>query len=275
VGLAAGLAILFLIERIDDRLSSLGDVQKHFPEKVLGQIIHQSHNAAALELLRPDDARHSFAESFRAIRSAFVYLPDEKARPKSILITSAIPGEGKSTVSANLAIAFALSGAKTLLVDCDLRRGGQHRAFGLNNDAGLSEVLQDRVPWTEVVKPSGWNNLSVITRGGNLQQPAEHLLSPAADRFLKEAYKAYDYIIVDSAPVMVAEDTASLAPKIDAVGVVLRFSVSSARMSRRTIDRLKERRARVLGVILNEITVSMPEYGYYNYGGYYYDEAKT
>lgn len=274
-GLAAGLAILFLMERLDDRMASILDVQNHFSEKILGQVVHQDHVAGGLQLLQPEDERHSFAESFRSIRSSFLYLPAKNARPKSILITSAIPGEGKSTVSSNLAIAFALAGAKTLLVDADLRRGGVHKAFGVSNAAGLSEILRDVVPWAEVVKPTAWANLSVITRGGNLPHPSEHLLAPITDRFLKEVYQQYDYVIIDSAPVMVAEDTPCLAPKLDTVAVVMRFSVSSARLTRRTLDRLKERQANVLGMILNEITASMPEYGYHYYGSYYHDEAKV
>lgn len=272
-GLAAGLAILFLMERLDDRIASILDVQNHFNEKILGQVVHQDPVGGTLQLLQPEDERHSFAESFRSIRSSLLYIP--KNRPKSILVTSAIPGEGKSTVSSNLAVAFALAGAKTLLVDADLRRGGVHKTFGLSNDAGLAEVLRDMVPWEEVVRPTNLPSLSVITRGGNIPHPSEHLLAPITDRFLKEVYQQYDYIIVDSAPVMVAEDTPSLAPKIDAVAVVMRFSVSSSRLTRRTIDRLKDRQAHVLGLVLNEISVSMPEYGYHYYGSYYHDEAKA
>ncbi len=272
-GLVLGLGILFLMERLDDRVASMLDVQNHFSEKILGQVVHQDHVSGTLQLLQPEDERHSFAESFRSIRSSLLYLP--KARPKSILVTSAIPGEGKSTVSSNLALAFALAGAKTLLVDADLRRGGVHKSFGVDNRAGLSEILRDLVPWSEVVKPTHMPNLSVITRGGNLPHPSEHLLAPITDRFLQEVYQQYDYVIIDSAPVMVAEDTPSLAPKLDAVAVVMRFSVSSARLTRRTIDRLKERQANVLGLVLNEISVSMPEYGYHYYGSYYHDEAKA
>jgi len=272
-GLAAGLAILFLMERLDDRIASMLDVQNHFNEKILGQVVHQDPVGGTLQLLQPEDERHSFAESFRSIRSSLLYIP--KNRPKSILVTSAIPGEGKSTVSSNLAVAFALAGAKTLLVDADLRRGGVHKTFGLSNEAGLAEVLRDMVPWEEVVRPTNFPTLSVITRGGNLPHPSEHLLAPITDRFLKEVYQQYDYIIVDSAPVMVAEDTPSLAPKLDTVAVVMRFSVSSSRLTRRTIDRLKERQAHVLGLVLNEISVSMPEYGYHYYGSYYHDEAKA
>lgn len=275
-GLLSGLGILFLIERLDDRIASLMDVQKNFGEHILGQIVHQDPPAAGrLELLQPEDSRHSFVEAFRSLRSSFLYPARHAARPKTILITSAIPGEGKSTVSNNLAIAFALAGARTLLVDMDLRRGTLHSAFKLNNDAGMTEVLKEAIPWTEAARPTDLDTLSVITRGGVLQNPGEYLLSSSLDRFFKEVEEEYDYVIIDSAPVMVAEDTPTLARKADAVAVVARFSLSSARLTRRTLERLTERQANVMGLVLNEITAAMPEYGYHYYGSYYQDEAKV
>ncbi len=271
-GLFSGLAILFLVERLDDRLASLMDVQKSFDERILGQIVRQDLDGERVELLQPDDSRHSFAESFRSLRSSFLYPAGQSARPKTILITSAIPGEGKSTVSSNLAIAFAQAGARTLLVDMDMRRGSLHSAFKLSNDAGMAEVLRGSVPWNEVTNSTSWEKLSIITRGGLLQNPGEHFLGTIMDRFLEEAGKAYDYVIVDSAPVMVAEDTSTLARKIDATAVVVRFSLSSARLSKRTLERLTDRHVNVMGLVLNEITAAMPEYGYHHYGSYYREE---
>jgi capsular exopolysaccharide synthesis family protein len=251
------------------------DVQKYFDERVLGQIVRQDTLAGKLDLLRGDDLRHSFAESFRSLRSSFLYPAGEAAQPQTILITSAIPGEGKTAVSSNLAIAFALAGARTLLVDLDLRRGSLHAAFGIPDGEGMAEVLKGSASWSEVVKPTHLNSLFVITRGGSLPDPSENFLSPKMDRFLEQVANLYDYVIIDSAPVMVAEDTPTLARKVDATAVVLRFSLSSARLSRRTLERLADRQANVLGLILNDITPSMPEYGHHHYGSYYRDDAKV
>ncbi|MGV3531021.1 MAG: GumC family protein [Chthoniobacteraceae bacterium] len=274
-GLIAGLGILLLIERLDDRLASIMDVQNHFEERVLGQIVHEDQVAGRLELLHADDQRHSFVEAFRSLRSSFLYPPDGKPAPRTILITSAIPGEGKSTTSSNLAVAFALSGARTLLVDLDLRRGTVHTGFRLNNDAGMAEVLKKAISWKEATNTTDWENLSVITRGGLLNGPGEHLMGSGLDQFLKEASQEYDYVIIDSAPVMVAEDTPTLARKVDAAALVVRFNLSSARLSRRSLERLADRRVNVMGIVLNEITASMPEYGYHHYGSYYADPVEA
>ncbi len=261
-GLLVGLAILFLIERIDDRLSSLVDVQAHFHERVLGQIGHEA-GGGDVQLLQVNDPRHSFAEAFRSLRSSLVFMPTERTKPKVILITSAIPGEGKSTVASNLAIAFAIAGARTLLVDADLRRGALHTRFNIAGGVGLSEVLQQTVPWQEAVTPTAWKNLCLLPRGNPLQQPGEYLLSPTANRFFAEIRNEYEYVIVDSAPILVAEDTSGIVSRVDAIAVVLRFIVSSVRLSHRAIARIKERQGNVVGVVLNEISAALPEYNYY------------
>ncbi|MDQ6623190.1 MAG: AAA family ATPase, partial [Verrucomicrobiota bacterium] len=196
-GALAGIAILLLLDRIDDRMASFGEFQHHFSENVLGQIPREK-TKGKVSLLQPDDARHIFAESYRNIRSSIFFMPYEGPRPKTILITSAVPNEGKSTISANLAITFALSGAKTLLIDGDLRRGAQREAFDISSRIGFSEVLKGEVNWQEVVVPTTYPNLFVLPRGKTLSQPSEHLLRESTDRFLQEIYHHYDYIIIDS-----------------------------------------------------------------------------
>ncbi len=129
-GAFAGLVILGLLDRIDDRMASFTEFQHYFTENILGQIPKEK-GKGKITLLQPEDARHVFAESYRNVRSSIFFMPYEGPRPKTLLITSAVPNEGKSTVSSNLAITMALSGAKTLLIDGDLRRGAiQDRVLG-------------------------------------------------------------------------------------------------------------------------------------------------
>src|SRR6266403_523145 len=160
IGALAGLAILVLLDRIDDRMASFSEFQHHFSENILGQIPKEK-TKDKVDLLQPDDARHVFAESYRNIRSSIFFMPYDGPRPKSFLVTSAVPGEGKSTVSANLAITMALSGARTLLIDCDLRRGALREAFGISSKIGFSEVLKQEVNWREVVVPTAYETLFV------------------------------------------------------------------------------------------------------------------
>jgi polysaccharide biosynthesis transport protein len=219
--------------------------------------------------LQPDDARHVFAESYRNVRSSIFFMPYQGPRPKTFLVTSAVPNEGKSTVSANLAITMALSGAKTLLIDCDLRRGALRETFGISSRIGFSEVLKNEVNWKEVVVPTSVPSLFILPRGKTLSQPSEHLLRDSTDKLLKEIYSHYDYIVIDSSPILAADDTTSLAPKIDATLFVVRLSYTSARLTRKALELLYSRQVNVPGVILNFVDTSLPEYYYYQYSEYY------
>src|SRR5881275_2135793 len=268
IGALAGLAILILLDRIDDRMASFSEFQHHFSENVLGQIPKEK-TKGKVDLLQPDDSRHVFAESYRNVRSSIFFMPYEGPRPKSFLVTSAVPSEGKSTVSANLAITMALSGARTLLIDCDLRRGALREAFGISSKIGFSEVLKGEVNWQEVVVPTAYETLFVLPRGKTLSQPSEHLLRDSTEALLKEIYQHYDYIIIDSSPVLAADDTTSLAPKIDATIFVVRLSYTSARLTKKALELLYGRQVNIPGVILNFVDTSLPEYYYYQYSEYY------
>jgi capsular exopolysaccharide synthesis family protein len=267
-GALAGIAILFLLDRIDDRMASFGEFQHHFAENVLGQIPKEK-TKGKVTLLQPDDARHVFAESYRNVRSSLFFMPYQGPRPKTFLITSAVPNEGKSTVSANLAITMALSGAKTLLIDCDLRRGALRETFGISSRIGFSEVLKQEVKWKEVVVPTSVPSLFILPRGKTLSQPSEHLLRESTEKLLQEIYSHYDYIVIDSSPILAADDTTSLAPKIDATLFVVRLSYTSARLTRKALELLYSRQVNVPGVILNFVDTSLPEYYYYQYSEYY------
>src|SRR6202040_1697950 len=204
-----------------------------------------------LTLLQPEDARHVFAESYRNVRSSIFFMPYEGPRPKTLLITSSVPNEGKSTIASNLAITMALSGARTLLIDGDLRRGALREAFGVSSKIGFSEVLKQEVNWQEVVVPTSYPSLFILPRGKSLSQPSEHLLRDSTDVLLKEMYSYYDYIIIDSSPILAPDDTTSLAPKIDATLFVVRLSYTSARLTKKVVELLYNRQVNVPGVILN------------------------
>ena len=269
VGLGTGIGILALMDRMDDRMNSISDFQMHFEEHVMGQIPRDlSDNPTAL--LQPNDQRHQIVESFRNLRSTLLYMPLDGARPKTLLVTSAIPNEGKSTLSSNLALVMAFAGMKTLLIDGDLRRGEIHNAFGLTRDPGFTDVLKHNVNWKIAIRTTGVENLHVLPRGTNVAQPSEYLLSKATDRLLQELYPLYDYIIIDSSPVLAADDTASLAPKIDATLFVVRLSFTPAKMTRKSLEILHKRQANIPGLVLNQVDARSPEFVYYQYSEYYH-----
>ncbi len=269
-GLLAGLLILVLFDQLDDRVASFSEFQVHFVDRVLAQIPSAAGRKSAdnLELLTLDDERHSFSEAFRSLRSSIFFLPVEGAPPKTLLITSATPNEGKSTVAMNCALTIALSGSRVLLIDGDLRRGEIHRVFGLKNELGFSDVLTGTCTLDAAVQSTHVPTLSLLSVGATVSNPGELYLSSATDRFLKEVYPTYDYIIIDSSPVMAADDTTSLAPKTDATIFVFRFTSSSARVSRKAIEFLRDRQANIIGIVCNDVSEAMQEYHYHRYPDY-------
>jgi Mrp family chromosome partitioning ATPase len=266
-GALAGIAILLLLDRIDDRMASFGEFQNHFSENVLGQIPREK-TKGKVTLLQPDDARHIFAESYRNIRSSIFFMPYDGPRPKTLLITSAVPNEGKSTISANLAITFALSGARTLLIDGDLRRGASvkrsisHRDRLLRSPEGRSELAgsdrADRLP--KPLRPPARQDPLATERA---PAPRFDRSPPAGDL---QSLRLHHHRQLAG---LAADDTTSLAPKIDATLFVVRLSYTSARLTKKSLELLYNRQVNVPGVILNYVDTSLPEYYYYQYSEYY------
>ncbi|MCX6853988.1 MAG: polysaccharide biosynthesis tyrosine autokinase [Verrucomicrobia bacterium] len=273
-GMLLGMIVLVLFDRLDDRMNSFSEFQGLFPaEAVLGQIPEQRQRGD-VALLRPNDDRHLYAEAFRNVRSSILFKNWQGKPPKTILVTSAVPNEGKTTVTSNLAVTMATSGARVLLADCDLRRGGVSELFKLPGGPGLSEVLLGKLHWRDAVQETGIRGLDLLARGEVFDQTSEMLLSKTAEEMLREMGDEYDYVIFDSAPVLVADDTASFAPKIDVVLFVVRLSSTMARLTGKALDLLYDRQVNVGGVILNRSTTNLKEYTYYNYASYYYAPKK-
>lgn len=273
-GVGVGIVILLLFDRLDDRMNSFNEFQVLFPgEAVLGQVPEQ-RNRGDVALLRPNDDRHLYAEAFRNIRSSILFKNWQGKPPKTILVTSAVPNEGKTTVTSNLAVTMALAGARVLLADCDLRRGGVSELFKLPSTPGLSEALRGKISWRDAVQETSTRNLDLLARGDVFDQTSEMLLSKTAEEMLGEMSEEYDYVIFDSAPVLVADDTASFAPKLDSVLFVVRMSSTMARLSGKALDLLYERQVNIGGVILNRSSSNLKEYTYYNYASYYYAPSK-
>jgi succinoglycan biosynthesis transport protein ExoP len=267
-GLIAGLIAIFVLDKMDDRISSLIELQSLFPEPLLGQIPKETLSSEGA-LLKPGDERQAFIEAFRTLRSSLIFLPVDGKRPKTFVITSALPDEGKTTVSSNLAVTLAFSGAKVLLIDADMRSGKVSHLFGAQGAMGLSNVLTKGMPWREVISQTWIDNLYLMPCGPSVQNTAEHLLGKVTDKFIKDIYDEFDYILFDSPPVIILDDTLSLSPKIDATLFVLRFDQSSTRASRRALELLHGRQANVIGLICNGVALSETEYNYnYSYRQY-------
>jgi capsular exopolysaccharide synthesis family protein len=272
VGLVVGVIMLLLLDRLDDRLNSFTELEELFDEDVLGQIPRERKppRGGILPFVQADDQRHPFIESYRNLRSSLLYMAQTGTRPHTLLVTSSVPNDGKSLTTANLAITLAMGGARVLLVDADLRKGNLAGRFNIESESGLFEVLSQGIPWRSPVKETAVANLRLLPRGATTQRSSELFLGPVMDKFLQESIKEYDYVLIDTAPVMAADDVTSLAPLVDGVIFVIRAEFTSARVARAALDMLYQRKARVLGVVFNSVRATASDYySYYRYRDYY------
>ncbi len=216
------------------------------------------------------------AESIRTLRTRILH-PSTGKRPRSILVTSASPGEGKSFICANLAISLA-QGVDNycLLADCDLRRPTQHTLFGLSNKAGLSDYLQRTKKLPELLVPSGVDKLSILLAGPRSINPAELLGSASMTSLVDELVMRYDdrIVLLDSPPLHAASETAILARHVEGVILVVRYGESRREYVKSLVDAIG--RDKIIGVVFNAYKANMLDtkvFGYYEYQqNYYYSE---
>jgi polysaccharide biosynthesis transport protein len=271
VGLGLGVLLLLFIDRLDDRMVSFTELKEAFDEEVVGQIPREKSRGPKRQVafIGPEDERHSFVEAFRNLRSSLLYMAGVETRPKTLLVTSSVPNEGKSLTAANLAITMASSGSRVLLVDADSRKGSLHERFQMPAVPGFTEVLGQGLNWEEVVRPTKIPNLSLMPQGSFAPHASELFISAATKQFLQDAAAKYDYVILDTVPVMAADDVTSLAPHVDGVIFLIRAEFTSARVARAALYSLYQRQVHVLGLVFNSARPSFEDYYYYRYRGYY------
>ncbi|MEQ1850620.1 MAG: polysaccharide biosynthesis tyrosine autokinase [Chthoniobacteraceae bacterium] len=269
-GLLLGIAILLLLDRSDDRLASSTEMIEQFNEAIVAQIpdVANSRTNNGLPLLQEEDERFMFAEAFRSLRSSLIFMPNQ-TELKTLIITSAIPNEGKSTLASNLALTMAAAGARVLLVDADLRRGDIAALFDTDGRRGLSNILRGEMNWNACIQKTRNPHLHVIPRGPTTNQSGELLLTPLLRNLLDEWKAAYDLVIFNTAPILATDDTPTIAPNFDGTLMVIRASFTSARLTRNALNALYQRQVNVIGLILNCVDTEMPDYHYYRYPKYY------
>lgn len=185
---------------------------------------------------------------------------------KTLMITSAVPGEGKSFTVSNLAVAFAALGKKVLVVDCDMRRGTQHKQFGISNSLGLADLLIDtEVHYQNYIKKTEIENVYVVTAGTIPPNPSELLSSKSFERFKEKVVEMYDIVIFDVPPVTIVPDATILATKVDKTVIVSRVKVTPVADLEKTKNMLQSVGANIAGVVVNGVRTSTKKY----YGNYY------
>lgn len=267
-GIFLGGAVIAAIATIDSRIYSVEDITNRYEEPVIGVVPNLEGEEANI-LLQKNDDRVLFAEALRNIRSSVIYLNRESSQPKTFLIASSIPSEGKSTIASNLAIALAFSVSKTLLVDADLRKGRLAGKFNLPKSPGLSEAINQTLKPEVYIQKTSVSDLDIITSGETPENPSEILLSSKLEGLLADWKELYDFIIFDSAPFLATNDSINLAGKLDGILFVMRASVTRTRQAKSAMRILQMHGPPIYGYILNGVETKGPHYHYYKYSDYY------
>ena len=202
------------------------------------------------------------AESYRSLRTNIQYSSIDK-QVKSLVVTSSNAGEGKSTVSGNLAYTFFQSGKRVLIIDCDLRKPSLHRKFNVSNEVGLTDVLVGTSELNKVMKKID-DNLYLLTTGTLPPNPAEIIGSNTMENFLDECKINFDYIILDTPPILPVTDSKLLAIKADATVLVVRSEISKSKHVSQAFKELGKVNANVIGTILNDVEMHSEKL-YYDY----------
>lgn len=275
VGLGIGFAIIYFLHRLDDRLEMAEDIEAELEEPVLGQIPHidLGNIKEGRLLITRLDQHNMFAESLRGVRSAVMFGPQEKKQV--LLVTSAVPGDGKTTLTVNFAATLARAGNRVLLVDADLRRGNIHLYFNAPRDPGLMEVLVGELHWSDVIQKTEIDNLHVINTGRLPSNPGELLMSPVTQEFIAEVREEYDHVLFDCPPLTSIDDTFCLLSLADGLLFIVKAGHTSMRFAKNALSAVRQRGAAIMGIVLNGITTDHPSYYYYYYYHEYYKTASA
>jgi succinoglycan biosynthesis transport protein ExoP len=279
LGLGAGMALL--VDHLDNTIKSEGDIQRNSKLTVLGhvpltrslEVVGDDPGRAStyrLDLASHLDPRSHFSETFRSLRTSLLLATPDRP-PRHVLVTSCEPGDGKSTVTLNLAIVLTQMGRKVLVVDADLRRPRIHKALALSSDQGLSNYLSGNAAIDQLVHETEIPNLHVISSGPIPPNPSELLGSPKLDVLLGDflTRNGYDHLILDSPPLLSVTDAIVLSTRTDSTIVVVRSGSTRKEALAQSASRLGQSRANVIGTVLNAVPGDAGYYYRYRwYRGY-------
>lgn len=265
LGLAISIVYIVLRLTLDTRVREIEDVDDVSTYSRVGTI-HFDQDAPVHPLIIQDSPYTLRSEAFRRLRTNLQFL-DVEGGAQTITVTSAIPGEGKSTTAMNLAIALADAGSRVIIVDADLRRPTVGKIMALPEEVGLTTVLIGKASIDDVTQPWAHDNLSVMTCGAIPPNPSELLGSVAMTRVIEELKEKYDIVIFDTAPLVPVTDGAVLAKLTDGALLVVGTGTVNKHQVKEAIDALEKVGARILGIVANRVPVSKnkkkDQYGYY------------
>lgn len=276
MALFVGCTLAIFVDYLDNTVKTQEDVENHIRLPYLGYIplIRGPQGAKKKPgelnyiIVNPDEHKSSLMEALRNIRTSIIFSapPDSL---KSILITSALPEEGKSTVAVNLAIAIAADGTRTLLLDGDMRRPKLHKILGMKNTIGLSNYLTSKISINDVLQDTNFKNVKIVSCGPIPPNPSELFSSYRMKELLDEAKTKFDRILFDGAPIFGIADSVILAKALDGVIQVIRFGKVNWDIANKSKERLQSLGVKITGVIINGVDIRKESY-YYKYYDYSY-----
>ncbi len=284
IGLAIGTALVFFLDYIDNTVAAGEELEKKYGLTVLGAVEDLPKKSKKVETFIIDNPLSAFTESYRLIRSS-VLLSTPDHPPRTLLITSMMQQEGKSTTTKNLAYILAQNEKNVLIIDADMRRPRQHSMFEIDNSYGLSNYLSGNTDEQQpsMIKRVADSQISVLPSGPIPPNPAELLGSKRMKTLLNKSVERFDFVLIDSPPVQQVTDSLLLAGLVEGTITVLRSGKTTFDMLDSGIKKLRESQAHLLGFVLNRVTkrnAGQGYYGYYSYysrkgkGGYYTEQKK-
>ena len=272
ISIFGSIGVIFIIYYFDDSIKLTDDLEEEIGMPVIAKVFKSdigSKNRGKVELLVQKYPKSVVSESIKTLRTNLQFSSVD-SELKTILVTSSIPGEGKSFISANLAISFTQTDKKVLIVDCDMRKGRQHRIFKLSNTKGLSNLLiDDMTNYKDYINKTSIKNLYVITRGTVPPNPSELLNSNKNSELIKILKNKFDIVIFDGVPCNGLPDSIIMSKLVDKVLIVSSESVTPRSVLESTKKQLKNVEAPVAGDVLNNVNRKNSKYG--KYYGYYGD----
>jgi capsular exopolysaccharide synthesis family protein len=275
VGLVLAVAVAFGLDYMNDTVKTPEDVGRYLKLPFLGLVPSVRGNKHPV--LASSHVPTDFGESFRSLRTSLISkYPSDGT--KVMVVTSAQPLEGKTTTAANIGMALAFGGSRVLLIDADMRRPGLHRPLRLTNERGLSQVLIGQARVRDVIQRTVDPNLLAITAGRTPPNPSELLASERMKTLLTNlAHGPFDWIIIDTPPVLAVTDAVVLAPAVSGVTFVIGAEMTRRRLAERAIETVMQTHPRYAAVVLNKVDFARNKYYYTRYHGHqyknYYAEA--
>jgi len=272
LGLILGVGLAFLADYLDDTLKTREDFARHYNAPIIGEIARHSPpgEKEELEIVYLSDPGSTAAEGYRNLRTNIQFLNLE-GNTRLIMVTSASPDEGKTSVALNLGAALAEMGKRVVVVEADLRRPAMDDLWKGKHARGLTDVIMGTASLEQAVVPLGKQNLALLMCGVKPPNPAELVSSQAMQDILHRLRQEYDYVIVDAPPVLAVSDAVAMAPMMDGVILAASYRIARRDAARHAMELLSKVEARVLGVVINKVEMTgRYGYGYGYYSPYYY-----